>query len=86
MDGASIDLPAMMARKTDVVGQNTKGIEFLFRKHKITWAKGFGTLKPNNVIDVQGADGTVTSWQSSVVSQPHRLSTPASPPGLPSVP
>jgi dihydrolipoamide dehydrogenase len=67
VDGASIDLPAMMARKADVVGQNTKGIEFLFRKNKVTWAKGYGTLKPNNVIDVQGADGTITSWQGKHV-------------------
>jgi dihydrolipoamide dehydrogenase len=38
-----------------VVGQNTKGIEFLFRKNKITWAKGLGTLKPGNVVEVRGA-------------------------------
>lgn len=63
VDGASVDLPAMMARKTDVVAQNTKGIEFLFRKNKITWAKGFGTLKPGNVIEVRAADGTVSTWQ-----------------------
>ena len=35
----------MLKRKDDVVGQNTKGIEFLFRKNKITWAKGRGTLQ-----------------------------------------
>ena len=63
IDGASIDLPAMMARKADVVAQNTKGVEFLFRKNKITWAKGFGTLKTENVIDVRAIDGSVTSWQ-----------------------
>jgi dihydrolipoamide dehydrogenase len=39
-----IDVWAMLKRKDDVVGQNTKGIEFLFRKNKITWAKGRGTL------------------------------------------
>jgi len=48
----SLDLATMLKRKDDVVGQNTKGIEFLFRKHKITWAKGFGTLKPGNVVEV----------------------------------
>ena len=41
----TLDLGKMLARKDDVVGQNTKGIEFLFRKHKITWAKGWGTLR-----------------------------------------
>ena len=67
VDGASVDLPAMMARKTDVVAQNTKGIEFLFRKNKITWAKGFGTLKAGNVIEVRAADGTVSTWQGKHV-------------------
>src|SRR5437763_8727969 len=52
-----LDLPTMMKRKDTVVGQNTKGIEFLFRKNKITWAKGRGTLNRGNVVDVTGADG-----------------------------
>jgi dihydrolipoamide dehydrogenase len=67
VDGAAVDLPAMMARKTDVVAQNTKGIEFLFRKNKITWARGFGTLKAGNLIEVRATDGTVTSWQGTHV-------------------
>src|ERR1051325_7358912 len=48
----SLDLPTMLKRKDNVVGQNTKGIEFLFRKNKITWAKGRGTLTPGNVVEV----------------------------------
>lgn len=65
--GASVDLETMMARKTDVVAQNTKGIEFLFRKNKITWAKGFGTLKAGHVVEVRDADGNVTAWQGKSV-------------------
>ncbi|HEX4934082.1 MAG TPA: dihydrolipoyl dehydrogenase [Gemmatimonadaceae bacterium] len=42
----TIDVATMLKRKDDVVGQNTKGIEFLFRKNKITWAKGMGRLLP----------------------------------------
>src|SRR3984893_9279063 len=38
--GLTLDLPRMLARKDDVVGANTRGIEYLFRKNKITWAKG----------------------------------------------
>lgn len=48
----SLDLGTMLKRKDDVVGQNTKGIEFLFRKNKITWAKGRGTLKAGNIVEV----------------------------------
>src|SRR3954463_13352368 len=47
-----LDLAQMLKRKDDVVGQNTKGIEFLFRKNKVTWAKGFGVLGKGNVVDV----------------------------------
>jgi len=39
-----VDWARMLAYKDDVVGQNTKGIEFLFKKNKITWLKGWGTI------------------------------------------
>src|SRR3977135_2320429 len=32
--GIGIDLGKMLKRKDDVVGQNTKGLEFLFKKNK----------------------------------------------------
>lgn len=56
LEGVSADLPTMMKRKDFVVGQNTKGIEFLFKKNKVEWAKGRGTLKPGNVVEVEGGD------------------------------
>ena len=52
LGGVELDLGTMLKRKDDVVGQNTKGIEFLFRKNKITWAKGRGTLLAGNVVEV----------------------------------
>ncbi|MFA6168525.1 MAG: dihydrolipoyl dehydrogenase [Gemmatimonadaceae bacterium] len=60
--GVTFDLDRMMKRKDDVVFQNTKGVEFLFKKNKVTWAKGFGTLKAGNVVDVKAEDGTVTTY------------------------
>jgi dihydrolipoamide dehydrogenase len=62
-----LDLATMMKRKDSVVGQNTKGIEFLFRKNKITWAKGRGTLKKGNVVDVAGTDGKNESYRAKNV-------------------
>ena len=35
-----LDLAAMMARKDKVVGNLTRGVEFLFRKNKVDWLKG----------------------------------------------
>jgi dihydrolipoamide dehydrogenase len=67
VDNPRIDLAAMMARKTEVVAQNTKGVEFLFRKNKVTWARGMGTLRPGNLVEVQDAEGNVTRWQGKSV-------------------
>ncbi|TKA94958.1 dihydrolipoyl dehydrogenase [Cereibacter changlensis] len=40
----TVDWAKMQAYKQDVVNGNTKGIEFLFKKNKITWLKGFGSI------------------------------------------
>lgn len=42
VDGARIDVAKMQARKQGIVRKMTKGIEFLFRKNKVTWLKGRG--------------------------------------------
>src|ERR1700732_4544172 len=60
-------LATMMRRKDTVVGQNTKGVEYLFRKNKVTWARGRGTLKKGNVIDVALADGKSESYRAKNV-------------------
>jgi dihydrolipoamide dehydrogenase len=40
----SLDLKRMIARKGEVVAANVKGIEFLFKKNKVTWLKGEGRI------------------------------------------
>src|SRR6478672_2445559 len=62
-----MDVATMLKRKDDVVGQNTKGIEFLFRKNKIAWAKGRGTLRPGNIVEVTAGDGAQTTYQAKNV-------------------
>ena len=52
-----LDLAAMLKRKDKVVSDNTGGIEFLFRKHKIAWLKGAGRLAGDGKVAVTGADG-----------------------------
>jgi dihydrolipoyl dehydrogenase len=56
-DGLRLDLHQMLRRKDEVVAQNTRGVEFLFRKNKVTWLKGRGTLRAGNVVDVALNDG-----------------------------
>ncbi|HET9798693.1 MAG TPA: dihydrolipoyl dehydrogenase [Gemmatimonadaceae bacterium] len=62
-----VDVARMLARKDAVVGQNTKGIEFLFRKNKVTWAKGRGTLRAGNLVDVAAPDGGTTTYEAKHV-------------------
>jgi len=49
-----LDLARMRARKAEVVGANVKGVEFLFRKNKITWLKGTGRIAAAGQVDVGG--------------------------------
>jgi dihydrolipoamide dehydrogenase len=49
-----LDLARMQARKGEVVGANTKGVEFLFKKNKVTWLKGAAKFVSATEIDVAG--------------------------------
>ena len=48
---------AVRARQSQVVLKHNKGLEFLFRKHKIETVRGWGKLQGNGGIMVQGAGG-----------------------------
>jgi dihydrolipoamide dehydrogenase len=48
----SLDLSKMMGHKAKGVEGLTKGIEFLFKKNKVTYIKGFGAFKDKNTISV----------------------------------
>ncbi len=49
-----LDLPAMMARKDKVVGELTRGVESLFRKHRIERVHGHGRLVSAGEVEVSG--------------------------------
>lgn len=59
----TLDYGVAMKRSRQVSAQNSKGVEFLFKKNKVTWAKGVGTLKPGNAVEVRAFDGTTTTYQ-----------------------
>lgn len=59
--GVELDLPAMMAHKDKVVADNTKGIDFLLKKNKITRILGAGSLAGNGQVSVTAADGAVST-------------------------
>jgi dihydrolipoamide dehydrogenase len=57
VNGVELDLVAMMARKEKVVSDNTRGIEFLFKKNKVTWLKGRARLTGPGKMVVVGDGG-----------------------------
>ena len=75
----ALNLPNMMKRKTEVVSGLTKGIEGLFKKNKVTWLKGHGTISGKTEVTVTdsagkaqkyGAQNIIIATGSEVVSLP----------------
>ena len=54
---ARVNWDAVLAREKQVVRKHNKGIEFLFRKHKIETIRGYGRLQGNGRVNVKGPDG-----------------------------
>jgi len=70
----SVDWKQMLAYKDDVIGQNTKGIEFLFKKNKVDWIKGWGSIPEAGKVkvgdDVHGARHIVIATGSDASTLP----------------
>ena len=54
----SVNMSQMIARKDDVVAQNTAGITYLFKKNKIDSFEGLGSFVDKNTIKITKTDGT----------------------------
>ena len=52
-----LDYGVAMKRSRGVSTQNSKGVEFLFKKHKVTWIRGTGKITGKNAITVTSQDG-----------------------------
>ena len=52
INNPKIDFDKMQNYKNDVISQNTKGIEFLLKKNKISWLKGWAKIVNKNQVTV----------------------------------
>jgi dihydrolipoamide dehydrogenase len=59
----TLDWPKMLSYKDEVIGQNTGGIEFLFKRNKIDWIKGWATIPASGQVKV----GDVVHEAKSIV-------------------
>ena len=56
--GVKLDLKQMMARKNKIVSELTQGIQFLFKKNKITRFTGWGKLKSSHEVELKSKNKT----------------------------
>jgi dihydrolipoamide dehydrogenase len=60
VDNVRADYAEAVKRSRGVADRMSKGIDFLFRKNKITLFPGTGTLKSRTTVEVRGSAGTET--------------------------
>ncbi len=70
--GATMDIAKMLKRKETIVSKMSKGIEFLFRKNKITWLKGHGKFAGRNetgfLVAVDGDDADTVIAKNVIIA------------------
>src|SRR6185295_13633781 len=69
----SLDLPAMIKFKEDVVAKNTGGVGYLFKKNKIEHVKGHGKITGPGKVDVDGRSITAKNILIATGSAPIQI-------------
>jgi dihydrolipoamide dehydrogenase len=77
--GVKADIEKIVARSRKVSTTMTGGIEFLFKKNKVTDIRGTANIIASNLIEVTDADGNVSTIETEKII----VSTGASPVSLP---
>jgi dihydrolipoyl dehydrogenase len=80
VDRVGIDMGQVQSRKDRIVTGLSKGVEFLFKKNKITWIKGTARLAGSGVVDVFEGETTKLRATKDVVIATG--SAPRSVPGI----
>jgi dihydrolipoamide dehydrogenase len=81
VQGLGIDVATMMRRKDDVVKQNTSGVAYLFKKHKIEHVAGQGRIKSPDTVEVSTSAGPRTLKAKRIL-----IATGSAPVQLPGLP
>ncbi|MGC2857375.1 dihydrolipoyl dehydrogenase [Novispirillum sp. DQ9] len=66
--GVTLQLDKMLAHKDKVVSDNTGGIEFLFKKNKVTYLKGAGKITAPDTIEVTGENAGTIKAKNIVIA------------------
>ena len=60
VNGVTVDVAKVIKRSRDVAEKMSKGVEFLFKKNKITKFTGAGFIPKPGVVEVKSPDGVTT--------------------------
>ncbi|MCZ4282445.1 dihydrolipoyl dehydrogenase [Kiloniella laminariae] len=71
-----LDLDTMLARKDKVVDDLTKGVEFLLKKNKVDYIKGWGAIPKTGEVLVKGESGEQTLKAKNILIATGSESTP----------
>ncbi|MGN0019629.1 MAG: dihydrolipoyl dehydrogenase [Sphingobacterium hotanense] len=82
LSSLKIDMKKMIARKNDVIAQNTAGITFLFKKNKIDSFEGVGSFVDKNTIKITKNDGSTEEIKGKNII----IATGSKPTALPFLP
>ncbi|MCK5908695.1 MAG: FAD-dependent oxidoreductase, partial [Caulobacter sp.] len=76
-----LNLPQMMAQKAESVEALTKGVEFLMKKNKVDYVKGFGRITGKGSVEVDGEDGNTQTLSAKNIV----IATGSEPSTLPNI-
>jgi dihydrolipoyl dehydrogenase len=66
--GIKLDLKAMQGRKSSTVESLTQGIEFLFKKNKVTYIKGAGAVVGGGRVEVTGDENITLKAKNILIA------------------
>jgi dihydrolipoamide dehydrogenase len=79
-ESVQLDLAKLLARKDSVVRTVTRGVEGLFKKHKIAWVRGTGRIAAPDRVEVTGTETqTLTTARILIATGSVPIELPAAP-------
>ena len=71
-ENPALDYPKVLDRKNKIVAKHAKGVEFLMKKNKVEWIRGYAMLKPRNgkplvQVEVKSDQGAQTIEAKNVI-------------------
>src|SRR5579875_848283 len=82
VNGFDVDYPQAIKRSAGIVEKNFRGIQLLFKRHKIPLIDGVGRLKSNRVVSVNKPDGS----QEDISGNAIIIDTGSRPRDIPGIP